>query len=154
MFDVEGSTIKEVEKRISPCDICAKCFIKNWILKSHDGDVHEQDCVEVSPQFAAVKGTQRDELSEIEEFNNAMYTHEEKKPPEKLSTEDQVVIFSGKEPDVLFKLDIKYENSISRGRKIFPATWAPSLQTRREITSFAKSSHTKDLNPSNLWKKI
>ena len=69
-------------------------FYENGILKSRDGDVHEQDWVEVSPQSEAVNGTLRDELSKIdgrcvvhlaEEFNNAMYTHEEKKPPDKLS---------------------------------------------------------------------
>ena len=95
--------------------------MKNAIFKSCDGDVHEQDWVEVSPQFAAAKGTQRNELSKIEgrcvlhlaeEFNNTVYTHEEKKPPNKLSAVDQVVIFSGKEPDALLNLDIKYGNSI------------------------------------------
>ena len=120
LFNV-GSAIKEVEKGISPCDICEKCFMKNAIFKSCDGDVHEQDWVEVSPQFAAAKGTQRNELSKIEgrcvlhlaeQFNNTVYTHEEKKPPNKLSAVDQVVIFSGKEPDALLNLDIKYGNSI------------------------------------------
>ena len=96
--------------------------MKNGIFKSCDGDVHEQDWVAVSPQFAAVNGAQRNELSNIVgrcvlhlavEFNNAVYTHEEKKPPDKLAAMDQVVIFSGKEPDVLLKLDIKYENPIT-----------------------------------------
>lgn len=117
-------------------------------------------------------------MSNIEEFNNVVYTHEERKPPDKLSTVDQVLIFSGKEPDVLLKLDIKYENPITYICKFkeptykdkelqvvtnskseaeeenVPATFAPSLQTRREIASFVKSLRTKDLALSKLWKKI
>ena len=65
---------------------------------------------------------------------------------------------SGKEPDFLLKLGIKYENLITDICKLkeenVPAILAPSLQTRREIASFAKSSRTKDLPLSNLWKKI
>lgn len=83
-----------------------------------------------------------------EEFNNAIYTHEEKKPPDKLSAEDQVFILSGKEPDLLLKLGIKYENLITDIYKLKEPTNKKDKEL--QVVSYSKSEVEGGKCPCNI----